>query len=59
MTSNIEFSSPNENNSNEIATPWAKPQESNYQDLVLKPEYMAKRLKFQAGTTWLRIVPAI
>ena len=58
MTTNIEFSSPDENNNNET-TPWAKPKESNYTDLVLKSEYEARRLRFPVGQTWMRIVPAL
>jgi len=58
MSNHIEFSSPDENNSNET-TPWTKPKESNYQDHVLKPEYAARRLRFPVGQTWFRIVPAL
>jgi len=58
MNTNIEFASPDENNNNET-TPWVTPKKSTYQDLVLKPEYEARRLRFPLGTTWLRIVPAL
>ena len=58
MTTNIEFASPDENNNNE-KTPWATPKESTYQNLVLKPEYESRRLKFLVGETWFRIVPAL
>jgi len=58
MTTPIEFTSPDEDNNNET-TPWAKPKESNYTDLVLKPEYEARRLRFPVGQTWFRIVPAL
>ncbi|MEI6494184.1 MAG: hypothetical protein WCO94_16690 [Verrucomicrobiota bacterium] len=59
MATNIEFASPDENNNNETTTPWATPKAGNYEDLVLKPEYAARRLKFQVGQTWMRIVPAL
>jgi len=41
------------------ASPWSAPTKSTYQDLVLKPEFAAKRYKFPIGTTWFRIVPAL
>ena len=43
----------------ENSSPWATQNTSSYNDLLLKPEYAARRCKFEAGTTWLRIVPAL
>jgi len=43
----------------ETATPWAQPRKTSYEDLVLKPELAARRLRFPVGQTWLRIVPAL
>ncbi len=43
----------------EAATPWDRPRTTNYEDLVLKPELAGRRLRFQVGETWIRIVPAI
>lgn len=40
-------------------SPWATPTKSSYKDLILKPEFAAKRYKFPIGTTWFRIVPAL
>ena len=60
MTTPIEFAPETDaTNNNETTTPWATPKASNYEDMVLKPEYAARRLKFQVGQTWMRIVPAI
>lgn len=41
------------------ASPWAAPAKTTYQDLILKPEFASRRLKFETGTTWFRIVPAL
>lgn len=40
-------------------SPWAAPTKSSYQDLIVKPEFAERRLKFAAGTTWFRVVPAL
>jgi hypothetical protein len=58
MSNHIEFASTDASNNNK-QTPWESPRESRYEDLVLKPEYADRRLRFVPGTTWLRIVPAI
>lgn len=57
-TTTIEF---NESSTDLItcASPWASPGRGTYQDLILKPEYSARRFKFPVGTTWFRIVPAL
>lgn len=56
MTNHIEFASPDgEQNNN----PWAQPKSGSYQDLVLKEEYQARRLRFPLGPSWFRIVPAL
>jgi len=40
------------------ATPWSTVGKSVYQDLVLKPEYQARRYKFP-NEIWFRILPAL
>lgn len=43
------------------SSPWfsgSKPA-SIYEDLVLKPEYEARRFQFPAGATWFRLVPPL
>ena len=57
MQTTIEFS-PENINTNETETPWITPKGRSYEDIVLKPEYQARRLKFESGQTWVRIVPA-
>ena len=60
MTTPIEFAPETDaTNNNETTTPWATPKASNYEDMVFKPEYQARRLKFPVGNTWLRIAPAL
>lgn len=40
-------------------TPWKRERESRYQDLVFKPEYADRKLRFPLGQTWMRILPAL
>lgn len=40
-------------------TPWKRERESRYQDLVFKPEYAARKLRFPLGQTWMRILPPL
>ena len=40
------------------AAPWSAASKSVYQDLILKPEYSARRYKFP-GEIWFRILPAL
>ncbi|CAN5781273.1 hypothetical protein BH09VER1_BH09VER1_17760 [soil metagenome] len=54
----IEFASPDDENNNNDSNPWQQPTRSSYQDLILKPEYEARRLRLPLGQTWLRILPA-
>ncbi len=54
----VKFASPSELAKNGSA-PWRTDRQSTYQDLILKPEYRARRYKFPTGTTWFRIVPAL
>lgn len=58
MTTTIEFASPKAATTNERATPWATAAKGNYEDLLLKPEYADRRLRFNNGENWLRILPA-
>lgn len=57
----IEFASlgesDNSNNNSSEKSPWEKTGKGTYQDLILKPEYMARRLRFPIGKTWIRLVP--
>lgn len=57
MSNPIEFASPEDNENNN--SPWSQPRSENtFKDLVLKPEYLERRLRFPAGQTWFRILPA-
>lgn len=38
--------------------PWSEPKRSKYNDMILKPEYEVRRMRFTNGLTWFRIVPA-
>jgi len=40
-------------------TPWKRERECAYEDWVFKPDYAARRLRFPAGQTWLRILPPL
>lgn len=56
----IEFAAPSadrtpQNNS----TPWKRDKQRSYEDLVFKPEYAARRLRFPEGQTWMRILPPL
>ena len=43
----------------QTTTPWSPAKTaSTYEDMVLKPEYAARRLRFENGMNWFRIVPA-
>ena len=57
-TPTIEFASP-DSVAESCATPWNASAKGVYQDLILKPEYAARRFKFPVGETWFRIVPAL
>jgi hypothetical protein len=54
---NIEFASTD--NQATATAPWERPKQSTFQDLLIKPDYAAKRFSFPAGATWFRIVPAL
>jgi hypothetical protein len=51
----IQWSSPDDSS---IKNPWDRPRHSTFRDLVLKEEYRSRRLRFEPGQTWLRVVPA-
>ena len=57
-TPTIEFASPN-GVAESCASPWSTAGKIPYQDLILKPEFLARRHKFPAGDTWFRILPAL
>ncbi len=58
MDNPIEFASPEDNQHNN--TPWNQSRgNNNYEDLILRPEYVERRLRFQPGQTWFRILPAL
>jgi hypothetical protein len=57
MKNTTQFSSETPTHNAE-ATPWKRDRLNNYQDLVLKPEFAERKLRFQTGETWLRILPA-
>lgn len=52
----IEWSS--DDDSNHKNNPWENRKKSNFEDLILKEEYRSRRLRFEPGITWLRILPA-
>jgi hypothetical protein len=60
---NIEWSSDddlnNEQNNRPNENPWDRPRKPAYQDLILKEEFQSRRLRFETGQTWLRILPAL
>lgn len=56
----IEFASPEDHNENNTNSPWTQSRGDNtYEDLILKPEFAARRLRFPVGQTWFRIVPKL
>jgi hypothetical protein len=56
----IEFAAPSAGRTpNNNSTPWKRDKERTYEDLVFKPEYAARRLRFPAGLTWMRILPPL
>lgn len=53
---NIEWSDDQNNNNN----PWQKRRGAEpFRDLILKQEFRSRRLRFEIGQTWLRLVPAL
>jgi hypothetical protein len=54
MKTNIQFT-PNDSESN----PWKRPRQPIFEDHILRPEFENRRLRFETGETWLRIVPAL
>ncbi|MCX6972356.1 MAG: hypothetical protein NTV93_19705 [Verrucomicrobia bacterium] len=49
----------NNNNKANLSSIWSKKTRSEFSDRILKPEYKERRLRFQTGSNWFRIVPAI
>lgn len=58
---NVEFAveTAEQTTTTSTTTPWKRERESSYQDMVFKPEYAARRLRFPLGQTWMRILPAL
>jgi hypothetical protein len=56
---NIGFVSTENENSDSIMPSWPNDEKGAYADQVLKPEFQKRKLRFNMGTTWLRIVPAV
>lgn len=54
MKTTIEFET-----TNPEVSPWSSAKARTHENLVLKPEYSERQLKFEEGTTWIRIVPAV
>lgn len=50
--------SSNDADNNNKNNPWQRPKADPFRDLILKEEFRSRRLRFYAGQTWLRIVPA-
>lgn len=40
-------------------SPWSSAKKRTRENLVLKPEYSERQLKFEPGITWMRIVPVV
>lgn len=55
----IEFAPSATTTTEPSTTLWATPKRITYQDLRIKPEFEARRLRFKEGQNWLRIVPPI
>lgn len=55
----IEFETPTHDAVSATSTIWKTAGKSRYEDLILKPEYSMRQLRIPAGTTWLRILPAM
>ncbi len=55
MKRDIEWSSNDDNNNN---NPWQRTKSEPFRDVILKEEFRSRRLRFESGQTWLRIVPA-
>jgi hypothetical protein len=55
----IEFETPTHDTVRATSTIWKTAGKSRYEDLILKPEYSPRQLRIPAGTTWLRILPAV
>lgn len=60
MHKHIEWSSNDDKaNNKNFTNPWQRPKSDPFRDLILKEEYRSRRLRFELGQTWLRIVPAV
>jgi hypothetical protein len=55
----VEFASPEDLRKIRGSSPWASNQQGSYTDSLLRPEYASRKLQFQLGKTWIRIVPSI
>lgn len=44
---------------NTTSSPWKRERTSTYEDLIFKPEYAERKLRFPVGQTWMRILPAL
>lgn len=59
-TKTIEFAPSNPINNQPLGgekSPWESPKRGAFEDMILKPEYLSRVLKFPVGRTWFRIVP--
>lgn len=56
MKKNIEWSSSDD--ASNKSNPWDRPPKSLFKDLILKEDYRSRRLRFEPGLNWLRILPA-
>jgi len=55
MKKNTEWSNDDANNEH---NPWENRKRPSFEDLILKEEFQNRRLLFEPGLTWLRILPA-
>lgn len=59
MKKEIKWSSDDDANSSSTnINPWERPKSDSFNDLILKEEFRSRRMQFDLGQTWLRIVPA-
>lgn len=59
MKTTVEFATPEDLRKIREASLGTTSRQGSYNDLLLRPEYAARKLRFPIGKTWIRIVPSI
>ena len=59
MKSIVEFSTPEDISKIRESTPWTSTRKASYNDSLLLPAYVERKLRFPVGKSWIRIVPSI